>query len=203
MYYFTVLTYPGGTTDFIQNALLQFCANKFTKYIIVKEYGKSKQNPHLNVVYEVEEDLQQHWASNATKYFKKLYAFHDLPENQSRLVKTKKCSSPANVVGGYLQKEDLFQILINKGFDIEHLKEEAKAALLKKTKLTLENAHVFIHEQLSPTLEQTDTYEKFVYMISESFVLMPRLIPLVPKLRLIFAIYCCVYLNNHLGDFKL
>jgi hypothetical protein len=203
MYYFTVLTFPGGTTDLIQNALLQCCANKFTTYIIIKEFGKSKQNPHLNVVYEVEEDISRHWSSNATRFFKKLYAFHDLPEDQSRLVRTKKCSSPANVIGGYLQKEDLAQILINKGFDIEHLKEEAKAALRKKTKLTIKNAHIFIHDELYPSRMQTDTFEEFSNLISEALEGVPDLIPLIPKLRLIHAVYCCVYHNNYLINFKI
>jgi len=197
MFYFTVLTYPGGITDTIQNALLQFCANKFTTYIIVLEYGKSQQNPHLNIVYEISDDLTKHWSSNANKYFKKCYAFHDLPNDQSRLVKTKRCSSPANVIGGYLQKESLMKVLINKGFDIEHLKELAKLTLKPKP-LTLKNAHEYIHNTI---LSQPKTYIEFKESVSAYLIDMPDFIPLLPKLKLIWAVYDVIYnegsLNHH------
>lgn len=201
MYYFTVLTYPGGITDEIQNALLQFCANKFTTYIIVLEYGKSKQNPHLNIVYEISDDLQQHWSSNANKYFKKCYAFHDLSFDQTRLIKTKRCSSPANVIGGYLQKEDLMKVLINKGFDIEHLKDLAKINL-KPVKLSIKNIHVYIHDNIL-YFDKPNTLAQFTDIISENLCFHPDVIPFLPKIKFIWAIYDTIYLQGNLNNHSL
>jgi len=52
MYFFTVLTYPGGCPQSVTDLALRYCENKFSKYIIVTELGKSGRNLHVNIVYE-------------------------------------------------------------------------------------------------------------------------------------------------------
>jgi len=154
-YFFTVLTYPGGITESIQNALLLFCKNKFTEYVVVKEYGKSTLNAHLNIVYRLPEALDvTNWSKNCHKYFKQCYLNEILPEETSRLIKNKKCTSPENVIGGYLQKEAKAEILINQGFDIESMKILANENR-KKVSINMYNAPDIIY-----------TYMKEEFMIT-------------------------------------
>jgi len=57
MYFFTVLTYPGGCPQSVTDLALRYCENKFSKYIIVTELGKSGRNLHVNIVYEIDDAL--------------------------------------------------------------------------------------------------------------------------------------------------
>lgn len=175
-YFFTVLTYPGGITSEIQNALLRFCDNKFTdKYVIVKEYGKSGFNPHLNVVYKLPRELDvQNWTKNATRYFKNnCYAF--VPKGPN-LVKNKKCTSPENVIGGYLHKESKAEIIINKGFNIEEMRQLAEENR-RKIKITLNNAHEIIYQYdiMADFRDKTNFIAVIAQMIRDGYKFHPVL----------------------------
>jgi len=47
---------PQSVTDLA----LRYCENKFSKYIIVTELGKSGRNLHVNIVYEIDDALAKH-----------------------------------------------------------------------------------------------------------------------------------------------
>jgi len=80
MYFFTVLTYPGGCPQSVTDLALRYCENKFSKYIIVTELGKSGRNLHVNIVYEIDDALAKHWSGNSRKNWIKCYfAFLHLP----------------------------------------------------------------------------------------------------------------------------
>lgn len=125
MFFFTVLTFFSGAMDqnFIDSAE-KMCKYHFDKYVIILEYGKSGVNPHLNIVYDVD---KPNWSKNSAKYFKQLYG--EGYNFNSHTIRTKRCNNVANVVGGYLQKEDNFRVIVNIGFDLDELAVEAKENL--------------------------------------------------------------------------
>lgn len=211
-YFFTVLTYPGGITEEIQQALCRFADNKFSKYIIVKEFGKSQTNPHLNIVYQLPEHLdERNWSKNSNKYFKQ-NCYFQLPEKTFNLVQTKKCSSPENVVGGYLQKEHNAQIIINKGFDIESMKHIADENR-KKVKITLNNAHEIVHDfcQINNIYPNTKIYfrEILTLMVHQGYkihVVLPYLNKIYDNYHLYYGFTAKIvdkYLTSGMDDLSL
>jgi len=98
MYFFTVLTYPGGCPQSVTDLALRYCENKFSKYIIVTELGKSGRNLHVNIVYEIDDALAKHWSGNSRKNWIKCYFGLPTPTNSCAIV-TQRSNTPENVVG--------------------------------------------------------------------------------------------------------
>jgi len=127
----------------VTDLALRYCENKFSKYIIVTELGKSGRNLHVNIVYEIDDALANiglvilvRIGSNV------ILAFLHLPTRALLLLQ--RSNTPENVVGGYLQKEANFTIVSNKGFDLDSCIAKAKSNLAKVVpKITLKNAHRF------------------------------------------------------------
>lgn len=214
MYFFTVLTYPGGITDELQQRCCTYCAEKFTSYIIVKEYGKSKKNPHLNVVYLLPEYQNEvNWSKNASKMWKLLYQGMFLPDKTPNLTRTKKCSTPENVIGGYLQKESICEILVNTGFDILKMKQQALSNQKDKDKekpVQIHKAHIVIYEYLENTKKDYDmfllhgnystTYQEIYSVFKQAIMDMIKegyiIAHLLPKLKLIYDTFRIVYFDD-------
>lgn len=195
MYFFAVLTYPSGIPDTLQFNLTTMADQKFTKYIIVKEYGKNGTNPHLNIVYEIP-DEDKHWSSNAHKFFRNAYATLSLPSNTRNLIKNKKCSSPANVVGGYLTKEDQYEIIQNKGFDVQTLQLEAKRNKTKQ-KITKLQAPDIIRQYINDNdITNLDDFSNFLIAIDWMTKDGYNVIPILKDIKCIWAVYQIKYLNH-------
>lgn len=123
MTYYTVLTFPGGFPRQNLPNVVQFCEYYFEKFIIVTENGKRGNNFHVNIVYDLKEHINEDsFYKNAKRNWMKVYDGVQLPEKTKYLVKNKQCSSPENVIGGYLLKESNYQILKNEGYDLEEYK---------------------------------------------------------------------------------
>lgn len=91
--------------------------------LCIKEYGKNGDHPHLNIIWDKDHDIR------TDKFTAKLKRhMKDLPDiEQPVLIRTQKITSYQNLIGGYLQKENNFEVLIDsKTFDIDKLKTEKK-----------------------------------------------------------------------------
>lgn len=201
MYFYAVLTYPGGVPQSVQDALLIYAGNKFSEYFIVKEYGKSEVNPHLNIVYYVSDQLSKGWSGNAAREFRKLYFGLVLPKDNSRIVKNYLSRTPCNVIGGYLLKEEKKEILVNQGFDLDACIAEAKANLVivekKKKAYTLDNFPDRVHE--FNLLVEIHTYEDFVYVVQEMIQCREPVAIFLPKLKLLWTLYAVRFLGQNLS----
>jgi len=200
MYFYAVLTYPGGVPQSVTDALLIYAGNKFSEYFIVKEYGKSEVNPHLNIVYYVSDQLSKGWSGNATRQFRKLYFGLVLPDDTSRLIKNYKARTPDNVIGGYLLKEEKKEILANVGFDLDACIATAQANMVlstkKKQRITIDTFADVVHEY-SPTTD-IRTYEDFVYVVQEMIENSVPIASFLPKLKLLWTVYAVRYLRQNL-----
>jgi len=167
MYFFTVLTYPGGCPQSVTDLALRYCENKFSKYIIVTELGKSGRNLHVNIVYEIDDALAKHWSGNSRKNWIKCYFGLPTPTNSCAIV-TQRSNTPENVVGGYLQKEANFTIVSNKGFDLDSCIAKAKSNLAKVVpKITLKNAHRFFNDTHIAMMYPKPLTEEAFYLLSQ------------------------------------
>jgi len=97
------LTYPGGCPQSVTDLALRYCENKFSKYIIVTELGKSGRNLHVNIVYEIDDALAKHWSGNSRKNWIKCLFW---PSYTYQLVRycTQRSNTPENVVGVIYKK---------------------------------------------------------------------------------------------------
>jgi len=101
----------------------------FKKFIIIQETGASGDNKHYNIVYELKEGVNPtSFHKNSQKFWRLLYTkqFLDSLPTLDFLITNKKCSTPENVIGGYLQKEHNARVVYNCGYDVELCKMIAK-----------------------------------------------------------------------------
>jgi hypothetical protein len=162
MFYFTVLTYPGGIPITLYPSILDFCKQYFNNYIVVVETGEKENNVHINIVYDFkDESTRSSFIKNSTRTFLRIYQGMKLPNNTKFLIKTKKCTSPENVVGGYLQKEATAQILINNGFDLKSMTALAKDNL-KTQKPNIMGLVKLIHNEMFNNSEYEDLYNESI-----------------------------------------
>lgn len=198
MYFYTVLTYPGGCPESILKNTVDYALEKFPQYIIVTEMGKSTKNLHVNVVYSIPDELAKHWSSNSNKNFKRCYDGLTLPVSQKNLIRTKKCSSPENVIGGYLQKEDLAKIIVNKGFDVQNMILEAKKNK-PLPKVNINNFNEILHEYCS----YNPTYDLYVQTVEDMIRQQYKLVSFLSKLKLLYAEYDILYCEGSLKSHNL
>jgi len=113
----------------VTDLALRYCENKFSKYIIVTELGKSGRNLHVNIVYEIDDAL----ANIGLVILVRIGSNVILAFLHYQLVRYcyQRSNTPENVVGGYLQKEANFTIVSNKGFDLDSCIAKAKSNLAK------------------------------------------------------------------------
>lgn len=144
--FYTVLTLLDN--DF---AVITRCAD-FQKFIIIVEYGKSGINKHYNIIYQLKDGInQENWYKNSKKFWKFLYTQKQLDAlpTQDYLIKTKKCTTPENVIGGYCIKEQGYKIIQNKGFDIELCKNIAQSNQQERDS-KCSNLYEFIEKKILP-----------------------------------------------------
>jgi len=204
MYFFTVLTYPGGCPQSVTDLALRYCENKFSKYIIVTELGKSGRNLHVNIVYEIDDALAKHWSGNSRKNWIKCYFGLPTPTNSCAIV-TQRSNTPENVVGGYLQKEANFTIVSNKGFDLDSCIAKAKSNLAKVVpKITLKNAHRFFNDTHIAMMYPKPLTEEAFYLLSQMIFYMGNddFVPFMPKLHQIYIAYDVAYQGGNLNNYK-
>lgn len=166
MFFYTVLTkFP----DSLELNLMQYCIDRFSKFIIVKEFGESGNNPHYNIVYEVLDDKQLNYSKNNIKSWRRLYPtdiIQDLP-TLDYLVKTKKCPTYQNVIGGYLTKEQKSIILHNQGFDIDACIQNAEINIyLNDTKIN--NVYEFVDNKIMP-FRDNSVYEDAYHLCNRAY----------------------------------
>lgn len=125
---FCVLTFGHlGSPDLseVPSRLLQWLTKKQAmRYILIEEKGESGTNPHLNLVYQVQEPVRTDLVRKSLQ--SQIYAklFPDYKET-SHDVKVRTVSNEATLIGGYLQKESDLKIHYNQGYDLEDLKRQS------------------------------------------------------------------------------
>lgn len=104
---------------------------KYPKDLIIKEFGSTGNHPHLNIVWS---DSLTKRTQDLTHFLKKHMAKANLPGLDSPvLVLTRKITDINTLIGGYLQKEENFEVLYNSGkYDLEKLREKYGRKLTNK-----------------------------------------------------------------------
>lgn len=93
-------------------------AKKYEKYILVLEHGKLGNNPHFNLIFPTTQTN-----TNLQKLFKNaIYRKHNF-ELTKHSVEIRLVNDLPTLITGYLEKEDEYKVLLNKGFDLEELKK--------------------------------------------------------------------------------
>lgn len=111
----------------------------FETVIIIKEYGKNGDNPHLNIVT----DMLEATFKTTRQTIKRRYEEIGKQFYTKYTVDAKKCNNKiqaANVIAGYLHKEVEKQILVNNNIDIEemeNLREDKKFDINTHTPIVL------------------------------------------------------------------
>lgn len=105
--------------DFILNY------KKYKFDLVIRENGIDGDHPHLNIIWDM--DLKKR-TNNFTALIKGHMTKAELPEVESPvLVRTQNITDVDALIGGYLQKEDNFQVLFNSGkYDLEALARTSK-----------------------------------------------------------------------------
>lgn len=148
MYYYTVLTFPGGFPRQNLPNVLRFCDYYFDKYIVITENGRRGRNFHVNVVYSLKDQINEDsFYKNSKRNWIKVYEGIQLPEQTKHLIRNKQCTLPENVIGGYLQKETGKEILKNEGFDLQEMKDLADINR-RENKPSLEDLVQMIDQQM-------------------------------------------------------
>jgi len=198
-FYWTTLGFPHGLPQSVIDNILLY-AVRFEQYIIVKEFGALGKNPHINFIYSVPDNLVKNWSKNSYNNFIKMYKGLELPSVRKYLINTKICSTPGNVIGGYLQKEAKAIIIKNVGFDLEQMREEALDGYIEQ-KITIHNAADVIHQwQTSNDMKITSEFEQFSHAFDYMLRLGYKLAPFIRKQKDIFIIYTVKYHECHSFD---
>lgn len=112
MLYYCVITFKkedAGIPQFMEKILKMFKDD--LKIHIAKEYGKRGDNPHLNIVVD-RPRVDNLRISLVTKYKKTLEVY-----DEDRAIRIKRVTDVSKLLYGYLQKEDLVEVLANRGFE--------------------------------------------------------------------------------------
>lgn len=94
-------------------------------YLVVLENGKTGTNQHLNVVLKMHKPRRTDHVRQSiyTHIYKKIIDDYKVTKND---VKVKGITNENMLIGGYLQKEDSFEVLLNSGYDLDRYREECK-----------------------------------------------------------------------------
>ena len=122
MWFYLVATLkhlPDSEQHTLQQNLLDL-VTPFNHVILIKEYGKKGDNPHLNVVLDVTQCTFKSMRQTLTRRYEALGKHY----YTRRTVKAKCAANriqAANVIAGYLSKEENREILLNNGIDLEEM----------------------------------------------------------------------------------
>lgn len=187
MYSFIVSTYNHLSEEEKENIMdkhISMFDDKMFNYMIVKEYGESGNNPHLNFIIECTKN--QH-----DQFIKQLKSFYNNNLNKYT-VKGKRIMSQIqlmNVVGGYLQKEEESHIVVQTPgwIDLPKAKQEAQIGLAKtqrKSKfinkyqcaeIIFDYFETKIQELGSIKMDWTDAHSHFIVItkhIAQEYIIM-------------------------------
>jgi hypothetical protein len=122
MWFYLVATLkhlPETDQHTLQQKLLDL-VTPFSRVIVIKEYGKNGDNPHLNVVLDITQCTFKSMRQTLSRRYEAL-GKHYYTKNTVKA----KCASnkiqAANVIAGYLSKEENREILLNNGIDLEEM----------------------------------------------------------------------------------
>lgn len=102
---FTVCSPHPADYASLERQILKFYEDEKHQAIIVKEYGKLGNHPHLNIIWTTELNAK-YLPDFLKRTFKSKYSNH-------RLFKNKMVFNEDELVNGYLAKESLAQVLFN------------------------------------------------------------------------------------------
>ena len=127
-WYFTVLTLKQMSEDHQKEAeksvLKMIESHQYPRYAVIKEYGKEGTSPHINIVYySITESYGKSFKQRIIRMVKKL----DKMYYNGKISLTQKNISNevqvANIVVGYLRKEEEAEILKVKGIEMEEMEK--------------------------------------------------------------------------------
>lgn len=123
--FYSVFTYKHLSCDinvFEDYVISYFKSLDIKKLIIVKELGKYKENPHLNVIIEYKTQTR---ADNLKlRYYKATYdKIVNEYEHTHNDMTVKAVYDADTLIIGYCMKEDDNQIIYNTGYDLESMKK--------------------------------------------------------------------------------
>lgn len=127
MFYFVFSPRPEDYEE-VEEAVLGYSTRQH-KVIVVKEYGKKGNHPHLNVV--TQETVKDE--KNMYRKLYKLFTTELLARNQ-RLLSIRKIVDFKKLVEGYLKKESKAEVLFKKGFNYRSSKESDLKKHIKELK---------------------------------------------------------------------
>lgn len=122
MYYFVVATLKHLTTDRQLTVMsrIQEVVKKKSRYIIIKEYGKSGDSPHFNIIISIDKETT---GKSFKQVVSRLYEGAELTDYTCKGKLIKNDVNLANVLTGYLAKEENAEVILNNGFDLEALEK--------------------------------------------------------------------------------
>lgn len=102
----------------IEQWLLSY--KKVSYDLIIKEHGKDGDHPHLNIIWT---DVDQR-TDDFTRKLKTAMTRAKVQYTKSpNLIRSKKITNVVQLIGGYLQKEDNYEVLYNSGkYDLDKMK---------------------------------------------------------------------------------
>lgn len=165
--FYTVLTLLDDDAMLLDEIRSEIKQQFFKKIIVVTETGTGGNNKHYNIVYQLDPCYDEinkvktvaNFQKNAKRYWMNLYEkeFLETLTTTKYLIKTSICTSPENVIGGYLQKEDDKQILLNHGYDIIQMVDLASQNMKLQNKPKSKNLYDFIDNKVLPYINSQQT----------------------------------------------
>lgn len=99
--------------------------------LLIKENGKNGDHPHLNIIWEFNISRTNDVNQKIHRLLEKKY-----PQiaSSSHLIQTKNITNLEMLIGGYLQKEDHYEVLLNTKYDLKTMKQKSLKFNYNKTK---------------------------------------------------------------------
>jgi len=139
--------------------------------LLVLEHGSTNTNPHYNMICKLTQPCQN---SNLRKKLIKAYKSYEQLVNEHTL-HIKHAIDPNHLIKCYLQKENDYKIIYNKGYDLESIgkaayipfKNESEPSKLNTVKLFKDNAHIVMYEYAQRnSLEYKYTKKSFCQLLT-------------------------------------
>lgn len=177
MIYFTTLSL---IEDIPSSSLEEYASNISNKYIFVKEYGHTGENPHYHLLIETDKFSRTDKMTDNIK--KKLYANH--PDIKSPKLVMTKLRDNFKKASKYLFKEEHNQkicSLVYQGIDEQWLKKELfqqnlQGLIASKYRITVNQLPYFIAKQapVKKVFKILDT-KQIIYNLIEKGYIIPQL----------------------------
>lgn len=148
----------------MENTILNIFKS-FETVIIIKEFGKNGDNPHLNIVTEMLESTFK----TTRQTIKRRYEEIGKQFYTKYTVDAKKCNNKiqaANVIAGYLHKEVEKEVLLNNNIDIsemESLREDKKFDINSHTPIVLKTQFLDLLLNLYENNYKEQPFDKRLY----------------------------------------